>query len=145
MKDDRKSDAGSSLPDRLFAAFEEADTESNAVVSEELTAFGVDTGQVVSDGLALVHSLLGQQKLLRAGDEFRRVRDAIAGLTQYATYRTQDIRDRIARGLAGEGNDRLVLIYHRKLESIEPEDLASLDDEKKLLQLIRQLKEADGE
>ena len=145
MSDDRKTNEGSSFSDRLFEAFDEAGTENEAVVREELIALGVDPDEVVGTGLQMVHELLGQQKLLRARNKYRRVREAITGLTQYAANRADDIRSEIARTLAGEDNEHLVLIYHRKLESIEPEDLASLDDEKRLLKLLRYLDEVDEE
>lgn len=143
MNKDSQSTRGSSLPDRLFRAFEEASTENDAVLREKLDTYGVDPDQVVEEGLKLVKGLLGQQKLVRAKGEYRRVRAAIQSLTQNAGDRAQDIRDRIARNLAGEGNEKLIRVYHRKLESLDAEDLASLDDEKKLLKLLRYLKETE--
>jgi len=143
MNEDRKPKMESSLSERLFRAFEEAATENDAVVNEELIAYGVDPDEVVEEGLELVKNLLGKQKLYRAQDEYRRFRDAIQSVIQSTEDRTKDFRDRIARSLAGRGNERLIKVYHRKLESVELEDLASLDDEKTILELFRNLKEIE--
>lgn len=143
MIGDRGSKMDSSLPDRLFAAFAEAAMENDSVVREELAALNIDHDQVVDDGLRLVKNLLGQQKQAQAQEALRRIKAAIQDLGQYASTRSEATRQKIAQTLAGDGNDQLCLVYFRKLETIEPEDLASLEDEKKLLKLLHYLQEPE--
>lgn len=145
-KGNNKETVGSSLSDSLFRAFEEASLENDAAIREELAECGVDPGQVVEDGLHLVKTLLGQQKLRRAESEYQRIKEAIQEMAQNAGGWTADLLDKIARDLAGDegkDNEHLVGVFHRKLESIEPEDLASLDDEKKLLKIVRHLRSSE--
>jgi len=142
MPRNRRTDAGSSLTDRLFEAFDEASTENEAVMREELVELGMDPDHLVEEDLKLVKQLLGQQRLARADSEYQRVLGTIQAVKQSATEKLGDIRERIAKSLAGEENKQLVMVYHRKLEAFEPEDLVSLEDDKqKLLELIRMLKE----
>ena len=142
MPRNHRTDADSSLTDRLFEAFEEASAENEAVMREELTELGMDPDRLVEEDLKLVKQLLGQQKLAIAEREYQRVLDAIQAVKGRTTENLGVIRERIAKSLAGEENEQLVMVFHRKLEAFEPEDLISLEDDKqKLFELISILKD----
>ncbi|OFV79814.1 MAG: hypothetical protein A2W26_11580 [Acidobacteria bacterium RBG_16_64_8] len=125
--------------DRLYEAFGEATSQNEQVLRESLSDEGIDPDDLVRRGLHLVRELSRQQRLVAARTRLDRVREVVKGVARSGERFTGDVRRAIASALAGEGEGALAQAYFRKLESVEPEDLQSLVDDAKILELLERI------
>ncbi len=127
------------LLDRLFEGLSEnADVN---LIQEELINSGIDMEKTIEDGQEIIASFLKRQKLAKGRAKFERIKKALADLHAGVTPSVEKARDAIARAVAGESSGHGFQVAHRKLESIEIEDLESLQDDAAILEFVLKFEE----
>ena len=125
--------------DRLYEAFDEATSQDDQTLRASLVEEGIDPDALVRRGLQLVQALSRQQSLAVARVRLDRVREVARALARSTESIGGDLRRAVAAALAGEAGEAVAQTYFRKLESVEAEDLQSLVDDAKILELLDKL------
>jgi len=141
MTKERKPRDEEEILERIYQAFADTSAASDECARETLTAAGIDVGDLAREGLDLVKMLSRKREFAKSRERFDRFREAMKGLDLSAEHAATDIKEAIAHAIQGRPEDQLVQAYFRKLESIEPDDLRSLEDDARLLDLWERLEE----
>lgn len=123
------------LFERLYDALSE-EALSSGSLRESLKSAGVDADSAVREGQKLFASFLAQQRLTRARQRLDRVRALIGSVTETAVSSMEAARDELARILAGAESGEKYLAFHRQLQKIDRDDLASLTDDAALIDFL---------
>jgi hypothetical protein len=142
MAEDGRDMPGDDLFDRLYNALSEGGSDA-ATLRTSLERDGVNVDRVLRQGLELFSTFVGQQQLARAREQLDQVRSLLTRIKHAPLPSVGALRDDFARALAGADTGDAYFAYYRKLESIDPDDLASLPDDAAVLDFISRLAEQD--
>ena len=112
-------------------------------LKESVSDYGINPDQVLERGERLFSAFFNRQKLLQARNRLNRMRTIVAQINSDVFNSIQDIHKGLAHALSGETSGERYLAYHRKLESIGPKDLQSLDDDAALLEFLDKIDEVE--
>jgi len=142
MAENGRDIPGDNLFDRLYDALSEGALDA-ATLRASLEADGVNVDRVVRQGEQLFATFLNQQRLVRARTQLDQVRTLLARISHAPLPSISALRDDFARALAGADTGDAYFAYYRKLQSIDPDDLASLPDDAAVVDFIARLDEQD--
>lgn len=106
---------------------------------------GIDVDGTVDHARQLIADSQSRRRLQEARERFERLREAIQGWTARERGSGSSVRDDLARALAGERGDIVYRAYHRKLEKVSHEDLASLNEDAELLEFLERMEPDEPE
>jgi len=136
MPQDRHDPGADALFERLYDALSEEDASSVDALRKRLAEFGIDVDRVLSTGRKQFANFLAQQRVARARARLDLLRQAMESVRASAVESIDAIRDELAQILAGASAGEAYVTYHRKLQSLEKEDLESLRDDSALLEFL---------
>lgn len=142
MAEDGRDMPGDDLFDRLYDALSEGMLDA-ATLRASLRADGVNVDRVLRQGQQLFSTFVSQQQLVRAREQLDQVRSLLTRIKHVQMPSTSALRDDFARALAGDDTGDAYFAYYRKLERIDPDDLASLPDDAAVVDFIARLDEQD--
>ena len=134
--------------DRLFKRLREAlnDDQSQDLdaLRAEISDAGVNPDEVLARGLGLFDTFLKQQRLIHARQRLNLLRDAISDIRTNVTNNIDTAKRSISEALAVGQGEQQVLAFYQKLQSVERDDLLSLEDDIALLEFIEEMIPEDG-
>jgi hypothetical protein len=133
---------GDDLFDRLYDALSEGALDA-ATLRASLEADGVNVDRLLGQGQQLFATFIRQQQLAHARERLDQVRSLLDRIKHAPLPSVGALRDEFARVLAGADTGKAYFAYHRKLESIDPDDLATLLDDAAVLDFIARLDEQE--
>lgn len=110
---------------------------------ESLEEKGIDVEATLSRARRVIDRQRGIRRLAEAREKMARVRSAVLRWMEEGRQSVSAARDDIAQALAGDANAPAYQAYHRKLEEVSDEDLASLGDDAELLEFIERMEDDD--
>lgn len=141
-RDERRSER-ERLVEKLYDALGEEGVEDVDSMKVSLSEEGVDVDRAIREGKGLFSDFLKRQKLARAREKLVRIRSAVSEFVKSSDLSLDRAREEIARALAGDRGEEAYQAYHRKLGSVEEEDVKSLADDAALLEFVRKIEEGE--
>jgi len=141
MPREKRRERVNTLLEQLLDALTEEEVEDAASMRVSLLEIGVDADRVAEKGKRLFSDFLKRQRLARAQEKLEHIRTVVRGFTRDAAQSLLQTREELARAFAGHGDQQGYLAYHRKLQSVEEEDIKSLGDDAALLRFIQDMEE----
>ncbi len=135
MMSGRESKESRGVVDILTDAFDEAACENSDSIQKSLIDEGFDPDADVQEGLTLVKKLMKKQKLVQYKVKLDKLKLALKSIEKPIGGKINEVREAIAKTIAGEESGELVQAYFRKLEKIDEDDLQSISDDAELLEL----------
>jgi hypothetical protein len=143
MPRDTHDPSADALFERLYDALSEGEVSSVEPLRKMLAESGLDVDRIVTAGKRQFADFLAQQRVAHARTRLDLVRKALESARASAVESIDAIRDKLAQALSGVSTGEAYVAYHRKLQSLEEEDVESLGDDSALLDFLARIDTED--
>lgn len=127
MANSKKSRDHSDNFARVLKFVYESEEENLDEIKESLSVYGIDSDELLSEGVSYIRSLEKGEKIKIAQEKRRRLEKIIHGLQTIDPVQSiNEIRRRISGILEGKGGSQTAFAFFRKYESLSDEDLRNL-------------------
>ncbi len=143
MPRDTHDPSADALFERLYDALSEGEASGVENLWKMLAESGVDVDRILAVGKKQFADFLAQQRVARARTRLDLARKALESVRAPAVESIDAIRNKLAQALSGASTGEAYAAYHRKLQSLEKEDVESLGDDSALLDFLARIATED--